>query len=113
MGIIFWLLISYFGLGAASPLIAQRCQARALLINASHFNYIVMLIGIACGFGLKYIKINSTLVLGGLLLPIDFSLLLILGGLATYLVKDREEYVPFWSGVFAASALFMLLKTLW
>ncbi len=112
VGIVFWLLISHFGLGTSSPLIVQRCQARALLINASHFDYLVMVLGIVCGFGLKYIRINSTLVLGGLLLPIDFSLLLIIGGLATYLVKNRENYVPFWSGVFAASALFMLLKTL-
>ncbi len=112
VGIVFWLLISHFGLGATSPLIAQRCQARALLINASHFDYIVMLLGVACGFGLKFVKINSTLVLGGLLLPIDFSLLLIIGGLSTYIVKDREAYTPYWSGVFAASALFMLLKTL-
>ena len=112
VGIVFWLLITHFGLGATSPLIAQRCQARALLINASHFDYMVMLMGIACGFGLKYIKINSTLVLGGLLLPIDFSLLLIIGGLSTYLVKDREAYTPYWSGVFAASALFMLVRTL-
>jgi hypothetical protein len=112
VGIVFWLLITHFGLGATSPLIAQRCQARALLINASSFNYVVMLLGIACGFGLRFVKINSTLVLGGLLLPIDFSLLLIIGGLSTYLVKDREKFTPYWSGVFAASALFMLLKTL-
>ncbi len=113
VGIVFWLLISYFGLGAASPLIAQRCQARALLINASHFNYVVMMIGVTCGFVLKYIHINSTLVLGGLLLPIDFSLLLIVGGLSSYLVKDRDTYVPFWSGVFAASALVMVLRSIW
>ncbi|MBY0110011.1 MAG: hypothetical protein K2X90_02790 [Candidatus Babeliaceae bacterium] len=112
VGIVFWLLISHFGLGATSPLIAQRCQARALLIKASYFDYMVMFLGIACGFVLKFIKINSTLVIGGLLLPIDFSLLLIFGGLSTYLVKDIDAYTPFWSGVFAASALFMLLKTL-
>lgn len=112
VALIFWLLINHFGLGVSSPLIAQRCQARALLINATGFDYYVMLVGIACGFVLKYIKINSTLVLGGLLLPMDFSLLLILGGLLTYLVRDRDHYTPFWSGVFAASALGMLLKTL-
>lgn len=112
VGATFWLLISHFGLGATSPLIAQRCQTRALLINASNFNYVVMLIGIMCGFGLKYIRINSTLVLGGLLLPIDFSLLLIAGGALTYVIKDREALTPYWSGVFAASALCMLIKTL-
>lgn len=112
VGIVFWLLISHFGLGETSPLIAQRCHARALLINASGFDYSVMVLGIVCGFALKFVKINSTLVLGGLLLPIDFSLLLIIGGLATYVVKNREDYTPYWSGVFAASALLMLLKTL-
>ncbi len=109
---VFWFLISHFGLGVASPLIAQRCQARALLINVSHFDYIVMGIGIVCGFLLKFLQVNPTMVLGGLLLPIDFSLLLIAGGLLTYLVKDRENYTAYWSGVFAASALCMLIKAL-
>lgn len=112
VGGIFWLLISHFGLGATSPLIVQRCQARALLINASNFNAYVMILGIVIGFFLRGIKINSTLVLGGLLLPIDFSLLLIAGGLVSYVIQDRDKFTPFWSGVFAASALCMVLRTL-
>lgn len=109
IGIIFWILISYFGLGS-SELFAQRAQARALLINAYSFNYVVMIVGFIYGFVLKYIKINPALVLGGLLMPYDFSMMLVMGGLLTYITSQPEEWHPFWSGMFAASSLWMLIK---
>ena len=109
---IFYVLIQYCGLGATSPLIAQRCQSRALLVHASSFNMIVLLCGIVCGMFLHLVRVNSTMVLGGLLLPIDFSLLLIAGGVSTYLVPDKERYYPFWSGVFASSALWVVIRAL-
>lgn len=43
-------------------------------------------------------------------MPIDYSLPLIFGGLSASLVKNKEDYFPFWSGVFAANSLWMLLK---
>lgn len=109
IGIVFWLLISHFGLGTPE-LVAGRAQGRALLVKYSEFNIIVMLIGALYGLCLKFIHVNPTLVLGGLAMPIDLSLMLIGGGMSTYLVKDREEYYPFWSGIFAASSLWMLVR---
>jgi|GEM_PF-373010 len=111
IGFIFWVLITHFGLGT-TQLFAQRAQSRALLINAYSFNWIVVLFGVLFSFALKYIKVNAVLVLGGLLMPFDYSLPLILGGLSTYLVKDKEAQYPFWSGVFAASSIMMILRTL-
>jgi hypothetical protein len=111
IGIIFWVLINHFGLGS-TELFAQRAQSRALLINAYSFNWIVLLLGMLFSFMLKYLKVNSVLVLGGLLMPFDYSLPLILGGLSTYLVKDKEAQYPFWSGVFAASSILMIIKAL-
>ncbi len=111
IGIIFWLLIHHFGLGAP-VLLVQKAQGRALLINAHQFNYIVGLLGIITGFILKLIKVNPSLVLGGLFMSVDFSLILIIGGLLPKICKDPEEYYPFWSGVFAASSLWMIIKTL-
>lgn len=111
IGMVFWFLINHFGLGSAE-LVAQKAQSRALLINAYDFDFYVILIGILFGFVLKKVKINASLVLGGLLMPIDWSLIIVLSGLTTYLVKNKEAYYPFWSGVFAASSIWMLIKAL-
>ena len=108
IGIIFYMLISRFGLGSPE-LFAQRAQARALLVQSKQFSYLVTFLGAAFGFSLRFIKINYLLVIGALLMQAELSFSLILGGLLTYLVKDKEGYYPFWSGVFAASSLLMLV----
>jgi hypothetical protein len=110
-GIVMWLLVHKFGLGN-EPLVAQRAQARALLINVTHFNWIVLIIGAIFGFVLKKCKLNPMLVLGGLLMPLPYSLGLIFGGCLSFTVKDRSEWEPFWSGVFAANSITELAKTL-
>ncbi len=111
IGIIFWLLINRFGLGSEN-LFAQRAQARALLINVRTFDYYVLILGAVFGYFLKKIKMNPMLVLGGLLMPINYSLGLIFGGLLTLFTKNREGWEPFWSGVFAANSIWELVKTL-
>lgn len=121
IGIIFWLLINHFGL-QSSELFAQRAQSRAILINAYHFDYCIMLIGALFGFILKYCKVNPVLVLGGLAMSIDVSLMLVIGGLMASLLtspklhraglQDPEEYYSFWSGIFATSSIIMILKTI-
>lgn len=112
IGIIFLLLINHFGLGSAE-LIASRAQSRALLVQAFNFNYLVLLLGFAFSYSLKFIKVNPTLVFGGLLMGFDTSLMLVAGGLSTYLVKNKEEHYPFWSGIYAASSLWIFIKMLW
>ncbi|MCL5875441.1 MAG: hypothetical protein M1114_03145, partial [Candidatus Dependentiae bacterium] len=111
IGAIFLMLITHFGL-QTPELFAQRAQSRAVLINAYSFDYYVMACGALFAFVLKYFKINAVLVLGGLAMSVDVSLLLVLGGIMAMCVKDPEEYYSFWSGVFSASSLWMVLKTL-
>jgi hypothetical protein len=111
IGVVFWLLISHFGLGSAE-LFASRAQGRQLLINAQSFDVYVMGIGFIFGFILKYMHMNPMLVLTGLLMPINYSLGLILGGLLTFLTKQKEEWYPLWSGIFAANSVWILVKTL-
>lgn len=111
VGIVFWLLINRFGLGSEN-LFAQRAQARALLINVSNFNVYVLLLGVLFGFIVKKIKINPMLVLGGILMPLSYSLGLMLGGFLAYCFSDRQRWEPFWSGVFAANSLLELIKTI-
>jgi hypothetical protein len=111
IGVIFYFLINHFGLGTPE-LFAQRAHARALLVKTKDFNYIVMILGAVFSYSLKFIKINPLLVMGGLLMPPELSLSLIFGGLLTYVVKNKERYYPFWSGVFAASSFWMVLRTI-
>lgn len=111
IGIIFWLLINHFGLGSAE-LFAQRSQARQLLIDVKQFDYVVVLLGILFGFLLKKLRLSPMLVLGGLLMPLNITIGLVFGGLLSLLSQHKEEWYPFWSGVFAANSIWMLLRAM-
>lgn len=109
IGIVFWLLIYNFSIGDALPV--SKAASRALLINVQSFDLTVLIIGFIFGYLLTFLKVNPMLVLGGILMPTNLSLVLIAGGLSTYLTEDKEKFYPFWSGVFAANSLWMILKT--
>ena len=111
IGAVFWFLINHFGLGS-EHLSAYRAQSRRLLINARQFNYVVLLIGGVFGYFLKQVRVNPALVLGGLLMPLNISIGLIVGGFAGSMVSDRQEWDPFWSGVFASNSIWMLIQAL-
>ncbi len=111
VGIIFWLLISHFDLGS-TELFASKAQSRKLLISVHSFNYIVLGIGVLSALVLDYLKINAALVLTGILMPVNISLGLVIGGLSTLLTNDKERWYPFWSGVFVANSLWMIIRSL-
>lgn len=114
-GFIFWFLINHFGLGS-DKLFALRAQNRWMLINtlknASSFNYYVIFLGALFGFVLSKAKVSPLLVLGGLFMPINITLGLVVGGLGALLVKNKEEMYPFWSGVYAAGSIWMLVRAI-
>jgi len=115
VGVIFWFLIDHFGLGS-QEIFAYRAQNRWLLIttlrNAKDFNSYVLFLGFIFGYILKKVKISPMLVLGGLFMPINVTLGLILGGFGALLTKNKEEMFPFWSGVFSANSVWMLIKAI-
>jgi uncharacterized oligopeptide transporter (OPT) family protein len=111
LGIVFLLLIQHLHLGSPE-LFAYKAQSRQLLLQVQRFDYLVLIIGMLFGALLKYVKVNPMLVLGGLLMPLNLTLGLVIGGLLTLLTKHREEWEPFWSGVFAANSLWMLIRSL-
>ncbi len=111
VGVVFFFLIKHFSLGSAQ-LFAYKSQSRALLIDVKQFDYWVLLLGALFSAFLKQAKVNPMLVLGGLLMPINISIGLIFGGFLTMFVKDREEWEPFWSGVFASNSIWMLLRAI-
>lgn len=111
VGIVMWLLIKRFGIGLEpGALSVAKAASRALLVNVKSFDIATLLLGVLFGSILKKARVNAVLLLGGILMSPDLSLMLILGGLSTYLTTDREYFYPFWSGVFAANSLWMLLK---
>jgi hypothetical protein len=110
VGGVFWLLINHFGLGTPE-LFAQKAKNRELLVAIKQFDWRILLMGFGFGYLLRRVHVNPSLVLGGILMPINVSLGLIIGGLGTYLVKDKEEWYPFWSGVFASNSLWMLIRS--
>ncbi len=111
IGVVFWLLISHFGLGSPE-LFAYKAQSRQLLIGVKQFDYYPLILGAIFSFLLKFVRVNPMLVLGGLLMPINISLGLIFGGMLTNIVGDRERWEPFWSGVFTANSIWMLFRTI-
>lgn len=111
IGYIFWALINHFGLGTPE-LFAQKAQNRQLLIEVKQFDWHILALGALYGYVLKRVRINPSLVLGGILMPINVSFGLIVGGMSTYLCKNKEEWYPWWSGVFAANSLWMLVRSI-
>lgn len=109
IGFVFWALITHFGLGS-EKLVAYRAQSRQLLINVQQFDYIVLCLGFLFGVILKYTHVNPALVLGGLLMPLNLSIGLIFGGFLSLLTSERVSWEPFFSGIFAYNALWMLIK---
>ncbi len=111
LGVITYLFISHFGLGSQEGALAvTRSASRALLLSIKSFDVGALLLGMLFAYLISYFGINTALLLFGILMPISYTLLLVLGGLSTYLVEDKEEYYPFWSGVFAANSLWMLVQ---
>ncbi len=111
IGVIFWLYISHFGIGLEPGMLAAtKGASRALLVSIQSFDLGALLLGVLFGYLLSFTKINTALLLGGILSPVEYTLMLVLGGMSTYLVKEKEEWYPFWSGVFAASSLWMLIR---
>lgn len=105
------LLVHAFGLGSPE-LFALKAKNRAWLIMAYSFDFRIVAAGSLFAAILSYLSINPVLVLGGLAMPADASLLLALGGAATYSVRDPRDWYPFFSGVFAASSLWMVIRAL-
>lgn len=111
IGIVWYLFVSHFGLGSQEgALAATRGASRAFLLSIKTFDVGALLLGVGFASLVSYIGINTALLLFGILMPLSYTILLVLGGLSTYLVEDKEEYYPFWSGVFASNSLWMLVQ---
>lgn len=109
IGFFLTFLHTKFGIGSAE-LLVQRARGRVLLLNVTQFDPYAMMFGMIIAGMLSYFSINSLLVLGGIVMSIDGSLMLLSGALLSYLFKKPDIYYPWWSGVFATASLWMVLS---
>jgi hypothetical protein len=105
------MLIKAFGLGS-SELFALKAKNRAWLIMAHSFDFGLIFAGAVFAAALSYCSVNPVLVLGGLAMPADASLLLVLGAAAAHCFSDPREWYPAASGIFAATSFGMVVKAL-
>ena len=112
IGFVFWLFIHNLGIGQESGLPATKAASRALLIAFKSFDWSVLVMGFIFGFLIKYVKVNPALLLGGILMPPSISVMLIMGGVLTFIIKDKERFYPFLSGVSSGNSIWMLAETL-
>ena len=111
VAIAFWFLITHFQLGS-EQLFAQRAQGRALIIQAGAFDITVLAIGAVFGIVLHFLKINSMLVLGGLLMSLSMIIPLVIGGLLSFTVAKKERFEPLCSGIYATNSIWMIITAL-
>lgn len=111
IGVIFWLFAYSFSFDACG-LPVTKAASRALLINIKNFDTYVLCLGFVSGFLLKFTRINSALLLGGILMPPSVSLMLIAGGILSFIVKNKEAYYPFFSGISAGSIVWILIQAI-
>lgn len=109
VGAILYLLFTKLGIGS-QDLFAHRGRTKALLIQTLNFNPYVVGMGFLYGLFLRQIRVNPTMTLGGIIMPNHISFGLILGGLCTKFVKNKQRYMPFCAGVFACESLWVLIS---
>ena len=111
LGFFLWVLFTNLQLGTVE-LFAQRGMNRALLIQSVGFNLTVVGLGVLYGFLLKKLRVNPTMVFGGLLMPNSLTIGLVIGALGSMLSKKRMEQFPFFSGVFSGESVFLIVNVL-
>ena len=111
IGLFLWLFFTNFEIGSAQ-LFAQRGRSRALLIQSIKFNWLIVFIGFLFGLILKKLKISPTMVFGGILMPNDLTIGLVIGAVGSWFSKKPTAQQPFWSGIFAGESIWILFSIL-
>lgn len=108
VGIIFWLLCTNLKIGT-SELFAQRGRIRAIMIATPEFNRWFMLLGGFFGFLMKKLNFPITMVFGGLMMPKDLTIGLILGAFFRKILAKTQKIENFWTGVFIGESIFITI----
>lgn len=108
-GFVLWGLCNYLQLGS-SELAGYKAHARALLLNLNSFEIVPVILGFCAGAFCSLLQINTGTLLGGILMPLETAIGLIMGGTISFFVKNKDFWYPLASGVFAANSLYMIIK---
>lgn len=112
IGLILHLLFTQLELGSAQ-FFAHRGRSKALLITSLNFNYYVVGIGLVYGLVLKRFKISPTMTLGGIIMPNNITIGLVIGGVISYVTRKMQiDLLPFFSGIFASETLWIIMTLL-
>lgn len=111
-GVVLWILCSYLQLGSCE-LAGYKAHARALLLGIDRFDSAPLGLGFFVGAICSLLRINTSTVLGGLLMPLETVTGLIAGGAIAFFVTNKDSWYPLAAGVFAANSLYMIVKALW
>jgi hypothetical protein len=111
IGIIILLLVKNLSLGT-NELFAQRALSRSLLVKSFGFDWTVVFIGFLYGLLVKKMRLSPSMVFGGILMPNNLTIGLVIGATGTLLTKDKKYYTPFLSGISAGESMWMIFSIL-
>ncbi|HSW76257.1 MAG TPA: hypothetical protein VLG50_04405 [Candidatus Saccharimonadales bacterium] len=107
-GLIMWWYTYSFKLGSL-PLTAQSAQSFDLMIFTGQYKHRVVLSGMLFGFIIRKIVAEPFTVIGSMLMSTATTFWLVLAGAFSYFVKKDEKFYPFWFGVYASHALWIMI----
>lgn len=107
VGFIMWWNIYTFHLGSVE-LMAQSSKEFDLLVKVGTYSYEVVLLGFAFGLILRRFVQETIVVIGAMLMSATITFWLVFAGLFSYFIKNEKRYYPFWLGVYASHALWMI-----
>lgn len=110
-GVVLWALSTYGSLGVA-PLLAQRSYTRALLLRAPSLHIVPIVLGVLFAGFCHVLRINTVIVMSGLLMPAQTVLPLALGNILSRYKVGSATYYPFWSALFALGSLVLCVRAI-
>jgi len=111
VGFILWWYIYVFKLGS-THLLAEQALSQEILITFANYNYKILAMGFAYVAVLSFFCKEILVIIGGIMMPVSMSFWLILAGGFSYFIKKREQFYPFWFGVYASHSLWMIIRVL-
>ncbi len=110
-GFILWWYAHNFQLGS-SELLAQSAQEFNVMIEFGTYDHRIVVLGFIFGLIMRLFVPEALVVVGSMLMTTSVTMWLVIAGAFSYLVKDRERFYPFWFGVYASHALWMMIWAL-
>jgi hypothetical protein len=110
-GFIIWGYLNIFKLGSFD-LLAESAQEFNVMIQFGTYDHSVVIVGFVFGLFLRLIVPEPLVVVGAMLMPTTVTFWLVLAGAFSYFINNCQRFYPFWFGVYASHALWMMIWAL-